>query len=76
MRSGRFYKIGKIRENASSVRLVCFGILPGKVIRIIRRSPFGGTYYISCDDKRLAISKEELKHLELVEVSMDENLIS
>ncbi len=68
MKPGKSYKIRKIADHATSVKLVCMGIIPGKVIRLIRRAPLGGAYYISCDDKRLGISAAELNRLDLVEV--------
>ena len=73
MSPGKYYRIGDVSDNAAGVKLVCLGILPGKVIRIIRQAPFGGAYYLSCDDKRLGISAKEMLKLNLVEVSIEEN---
>ena len=72
MKAGKFYRVGDVADNASSVKLVCMGIVPGKVIRLIRRAPLGGAYYLSCDDKRLGISAKEVAQLNLLEVSMHE----
>ena len=72
MRPGKYYRVGKIGDNSTSVKLVCFGIVPGKIIQVVRKAPLGGAYYISCDDKRVGISLEEIAKLDLVEVSIEE----
>ena len=74
MSPGKYYRIGEIADHAASVKLVCLGIIPGKVIRIIRQAPLGGAYYVSCDDKRLGISAKEIAQLNLVEVAVEENI--
>jgi len=76
MIAGRYYRVGRISDNATSVKLVCMGIIPGKVIRLIRRAPFGGAFYVSCDDKRVGVSALELSRMELVEVDVKEKILS
>ena len=75
IKSGKYYRVQHIADNAIGVKLVCLGILPGKIIRLIRQAPLGGGYYLSFDDKRIGISKHELSKLELTEISTDQNLI-
>lgn len=72
MKSSKYYRVGAIATDAISVQLVCMGIVPGKVIQVIRRAPLGGAYYISCDNKRIGISASELKGLALTEVTNKE----
>ncbi len=76
MKTGRYYRVRKIGENATSVKLVCLGVMPGKVLRVIRKAPLGGGYYVSCDDKRFGISAQELARLDLIEVSVDEKSLN
>ncbi len=72
MMPGKYYKVKRIADNTMSVKLVCMGIIPGKVISLIRRAPFGGAFYISCDDKRLGIAASELQRIELEEVTVEQ----
>jgi Fe2+ transport system protein FeoA len=73
MSPGKYYRVGRIGDNSISVKLVCFGIVPGKIIQVIRKAPLGGAYYISCDDKRVGISSNEISKLDLKEVMIEEN---
>ena len=75
MKPGKHYRVQKMANNATSVKLVCMGVIPGKIVQLVRRAPFGGAYYLSCDDKRMGISATELKHLDLVEVDLEEKLM-
>ena len=72
MKPGYYYRVGAVADKSSSIKLVCLGIVPGKVIKLIRRAPLGGGYYISCDDKRVGIASKELASLKLVEVNREE----
>ncbi len=38
---------------------MAMGILPGSVVKIIRRAPFGGGCYIKADNILLALRKDE-----------------
>jgi len=40
-------------------KLTAMGLLPGTLIEMVRRAPFGSAYYIKADGVRLALRKEE-----------------
>tara|TARA_B110000495_G_C22990176_1_gene582971 strand:+ start:1286 stop:1507 length:222 start_codon:yes stop_codon:yes gene_type:complete len=40
-------------------KLITMGVIPGREIEVLRKSPFGGTYYIRVSDFYFAIRKVE-----------------
>lgn len=44
---------------ALACKLTSMGVLPGVVIEMVRKAPFGDAYYIKADGVRLALRKEE-----------------
>lgn len=40
-------------------KLLSMGVLPGTLVRMIRKAPFGGTCYIKADNILLALRKDE-----------------
>lgn len=40
-------------------KLISMGVLPGTLVKIIRKAPFGGTCYIKADNLLLALRKDE-----------------
>jgi ferrous iron transport protein A len=40
-------------------KLTSMGLLPGSLVELIRRAPFGHAYYIKADGVRLALREEE-----------------
>ena len=73
MKSGKYYRVQAIADNAIGVKLVCLGILPGRIVRLVRQAPLSGGFYLSYEDKRIGISKHELAKLDLQEVTIDQN---
>ena len=52
--------ISHITNDTLAVKLLSMGIAPGKKIKIIRKAPFNGGFYVEVDDRqRIAIRKEE-----------------
>jgi Fe2+ transport system protein FeoA len=41
-------------------KLMSMGVLPGSEIRLIRKAPFGGGWYVQIDRQILALRKDEL----------------
>lgn len=52
------------RENLAS-KLLAMGVLPGSRIELIRKGPFGGTYYIAINDHFLALRHRELQSIHI-----------
>jgi len=56
-------EIGTIRgfsRRDMASKLLSMGVLPGSRIEIIRKSPFGGSYYMAIDSHFLALRQKEL----------------
>jgi ferrous iron transport protein A len=53
----------RIEDPFLASRLTAMGLLPGTLIEMIRRAPFGHTYYIKADGIRLALRKEEAQSI-------------
>lgn len=68
MKIGHKYQIAKLPEHPCGVKLICLGVKPGKIITIVRRAPINGGYLIACDQKRFAMSLQEIQMLSLVEI--------
>lgn len=58
----------KLHESARAIafdnpslasKLTSMGVLPGTLVELIRKSPFGHAYYIKADGVRLALREEE-----------------
>ncbi|MBK9272734.1 MAG: ferrous iron transport protein A [Saprospiraceae bacterium] len=58
------YLILKIKDPNIGIRLLSLGFYPGKTIRIIRKMPFGGSYYVQMDHSFYALSKREWQSFE------------
>lgn len=41
-------------------KLLDIGVKPGAHLELVRRSPFGGSWYVKIDRHRLALRKQEL----------------
>lgn len=48
-----------IHEDMAS-KLLDIGVKPGALLELVRRSPFGGSWYVKIDRQRLALRKQEL----------------
>lgn len=46
-------------DSSLACKLTSMGVLPGSLIEMIRKSPFGSAYYVKADGVRLALRKEE-----------------
>lgn len=49
------------RDMAS--KLLVMGVLPGSSIEVIRKSPFGGSYYVAIDTHFLALRLKEIQSI-------------
>lgn len=54
-------------DPALAGKLTAMGLLPGTLIEMVRRAPFGNAYYIKADGVRLALREEEAASI-LVEI--------
>jgi len=46
-------------------KLMAMGVLPGSHIKLMRRAPFGGGWYVKVDDMLLALREEEVNSIEV-----------
>lgn len=68
MEINQHYRIKSFLEAADGIKLVCLGLVPGKQIQIVGRAPFRGAFLVECEQKRIAISSNELQQLNLERV--------
>lgn len=50
---------------ALASKLLAMGVLPGSRIELIRKAPFGKTYYIAIDDHYIALRQRELQAIHI-----------
>tara|TARA_A100001011_G_C14054105_1_gene733164 strand:- start:562 stop:816 length:255 start_codon:yes stop_codon:yes gene_type:complete len=60
---GKIYSLDTANE--STVRLSQMGLVPGCVVRIIRKNPFGGPIQLKLNDYYLAIRKEDAQLIQV-----------
>lgn len=46
-------------DQALAGKLTAMGFLPGTMVELVRKAPFGKAYYIKADGVRLALREEE-----------------
>lgn len=61
---------GKIRQFTNdhmACKMLSMGILPGKILKLVRRAPFGGGLYIKVGDNNIAVRDIEAQNI-LIEI--------
>lgn len=61
---------GTIREftdDKMASKMLSMGILPGKILKLIRRAPFGGGLYLKVGDNNIAVRDTEAQNI-LIEI--------
>ena len=59
-RVGQTGTIERFTNEGLEGKLLDIGVRPGSRLRVIRRSPFGGCWYVKIDRQCLALRKKEL----------------
>jgi ferrous iron transport protein A len=60
LRANRTGIIARFTNEALATKLLDIGIKPGARLRLVRRSPFGGCWYVKVDRQCVALRKHEL----------------
>ena len=60
---GKIYSLDTANE--STIRLSQMGFVPGCLVRIIRKNPFGGPIQLKLNDYYLAIRKEDAQLIQV-----------
>lgn len=60
LRTNRTGTILRFTNEQLATKLLDIGIKPGARLRLIRKSPFGGSYYVKVDRQCVALRREEL----------------
>lgn len=53
------YLILQLLDPKLAIRLISIGIYPGKIIKLHRKAPWGGSYYVQVDQSFFALRKNE-----------------
>lgn len=56
---GQSATIRSFSDEATACKLMSMGILPGSSIKMIRKAPFGGAFYVKADNQQFAIRNSE-----------------
>lgn len=54
-------EIISFKHQVVAQKLVTMGVIPGRNIEILRKSPFGGAYYVKVSNLNFAIREAEAK---------------
>jgi ferrous iron transport protein A len=53
-------EVSHFSDERAASRLMSMGVLPGSVIELVRRAPFGGGWYVKVDGLLLALRDREV----------------
>ena len=59
--------IRQFTDDHMASKMLSMGILPGKVLKLIRKAPFGGGLYIKVGDNNIAVRDIEAQNI-LIEI--------
>jgi Fe2+ transport system protein FeoA len=59
LKKGEVAKVERFADEALSCKLLTLGILPEAKIRMIRKAPFGGAYYLKLNGHNIAVRENE-----------------
>ena len=65
LKEGQEGVIHEFTNDYMASKLLSMGVLPGKLLRLMRRVPCGGGLYIKIDDHNIALRLEEAKNIVL-----------
>ena len=57
---GQSGTIERFTNESLAGKLLDIGVRPGSRLRVVRKSPFGGSWYVKIDRQCLALRKKEL----------------
>ncbi len=56
---GKRVQIVSVSVSDFEAKLLAMGVLPGKTIELVRKSPFGGAWYVKIDGQSMALRVNE-----------------
>ena len=59
MKKGEIAIVERFIDDALSCKLLTLGILPDAKIRLVRKAPFGGAYYLKLNGHNIAVRENE-----------------
>ena len=60
LKPGATGTIAYFTNEALGSKLLDIGVKPGAQLQVVRKSPFGGSWYVKVDRQRIALRKQEL----------------
>ena len=72
--TGTNCRLVNFNDHRLAGKLMSMGVLPGNTIRIVQKLWFGSNLFISCNDQRIALRKEEAAMILVKRLSEDEDL--
>ena len=56
---GKSATIQSFSDEETACKMMSMGILPGSIVKLVRKAPFGGAIYIKADNQQFAIRNKE-----------------
>jgi ferrous iron transport protein A len=63
LKEGEVGIIRQFTDDKMASKLLSMGILPGKLLRLVRRVPYGGGLYIKVEDCNMAVRDYEAQNI-------------
>ncbi len=60
---GSIGKIAHFKDDLIAGKLMTMGILPGSMVRVIRKAPFKGGLYLKIDGYNIALREQEAENI-------------
>jgi ferrous iron transport protein A len=57
--------IHEFTDDLMASKLISMGVLPGKMLHLVRRVPFGGGLYVKIEGQNIALRLEEARNIVL-----------
>lgn len=65
LKEGQEGIIHEFTNDLMASKLLSMGVLPGKMLQLIRRVPFGGGLYVKIEGQNMALRLEEARNIVL-----------
>jgi ferrous iron transport protein A len=65
LKEGQSGIIHEFTNDLMASKLISMGVLPGKILQLVRRVPFGGGLYVKIEGQNIALRLEEARNIVL-----------
>ncbi|HFA47485.1 MAG TPA: ferrous iron transport protein A [Bacteroidetes bacterium] len=65
LKKGMKGKIARFTDEMMAGKLMCMGVLPGSLVKVIRKAPFHGGFYLKIDGYNMVLREQEAANIVL-----------